>query len=122
MARVAMVAGFGALGALLRLWTTDLFARTPLLEFPWATFTVNMVGSFLLGVIYAMAPDDLSHLWRVGLGIGLMGALTTFSTFMWEAMRLVDGGAPARAGVYVAASIGCGFALVVAGNALGKTI
>jgi CrcB protein len=60
--------------------------------FPFATFTINVFGSFLLGVVYAMSvkklgnPEVLSLL----LGVGFCGGFTTFSTFAWENMALIE--------------------------------
>lgn len=85
-------------------------------SFPWGTFTVNIVGSFALGFVIrvlhaSMATSEL----RGFLTIGLLGAFTTFSTFSYEAMMLVQDGEWARAGGYLFGSVAAGLAAVVAG-------
>jgi CrcB protein len=57
--------------------------------FPWGTFTANMIGSFLLGLL-ATASLHTSHELLALLGTGLCGALTTYSTFGYETMRLIQ--------------------------------
>lgn len=88
------IAGFGALGCLARYylsgWVYDLLGR----DFPYGTLVVNILGAFLIGLIMefglrgTLLPVDL----RVGLTIGFLGGLTTFSTFSYETFRLLEGG------------------------------
>jgi CrcB protein len=100
------VAVFGAFGALIR-WRV---ARTLL---------VNVAGSFILGVLAGVALyHDPSVTLRAMLGTGFCGALTTWSTFTWETVRLVEEGAPRAALVNVVRGIG---ASVLAG-ALGISL
>ena len=66
--------------------------------FPWGTFTVNVVGSFILGVLAALT-GRLDPAVAAGLGIGFCGALTTYSTFSYETLRLLE----KRAGFALAA-------------------
>ena len=78
----------GALGAPARYLTDVAVQRRHRTAFPWGTWTVNVVGSFLLGVVAAAGPH-----WVVTLvGTGFCGALTTFSTFGYETVRLARGG------------------------------
>jgi CrcB protein len=100
----------GAVGAPLR-YLTDLLVQSKHdTVFPWGTLTVNVVGSGVLGAVLAAAstgrlPDGLVAL----LGTGLCGALTTFSTFGFETMRLLQEGSVLEAGLNVAVSLGAGF-------------
>lgn len=86
--------------------------------FPWGTFVVNAVGSLVLGVIAgsvaAGAPEWLFTL----LGTGFCGALTTFSTFGFETVRLVEEGSLLEATLNVLASVAVGLVAVSAGWAL----
>lgn len=87
---------------------------------PWGTVTVNVVGSFVLGVVAGLAADGGLPPETVALlGTGFCGALTTFSTFGYEVDVLVRRGVPWTAAGYVALSLGAGMAAVVAGYALG---
>lgn len=106
----------GAVGAPLRYladgWVTAR-ARGP---FPWGTFAVNVVGSFVLGLLLATGPE-----WLVALGgVGVCGALTTFSTFSFETVRLLEQGRTAPALLNVVGSVGVGLAAAAAGWWLGS--
>jgi CrcB protein len=78
---------------------------------PLATFTVNVIGSLLLGAVlrWSLDVDDPESLLAFA-GTGFCGALTTYSTFALETVGLVDDGEPGRAGAYVAASVVVGVA------------
>jgi CrcB protein len=101
------IAGFGALGCLARYylsgWVYDLLGR----DFPYGTLVVNILGAFLIGFIMefglrsTLLPVDL----RVGLTIGFLGGLTTFSTFSYETFRLLEGGEFLAAASNVLASV-----------------
>jgi len=113
-----VVAG-AALGAPLR-YLTDLFVQSlhdSLM--PWGTFTVNVVGSFVLGVVGGLAADGgVSPAVVALVGTGFCGALTTFSTFGYETVELVRLRAWLLAGANVAGSVAAGLAAVFAGYAL----
>ncbi|NML48975.1 fluoride efflux transporter CrcB [Streptomyces sp. R302] len=68
--------------------------------FPWGTFTVNVVGSFVLGLLTGVASAQAQLL----LGTGLCGALTTYSTFSYETLKLYEGGAKGYAVLNAAGS------------------
>jgi len=86
----------------------------------WSTVAVNVVGSFLLGVLVAGHWFDRDL--REGLGVGFLGGFTTFSTFSVQAVLEVDAGEPGRAVAYVLASVVGGLAAATAGYALGRSI
>lgn len=85
----------GAFGACSRYLATELCATLLGKGFPYGTFTVNVIGSFIMGVLVAalengtIAPEP----WRQIIGIGFLGALTTFSTFSMDNVLLLQGGA-----------------------------
>jgi CrcB protein len=89
--------------------------------FPWGTLTVNVVGSFLLGLLTAMTPHVPPAV-GAAVGVGFCGALTTYSTFSYEILRLLE----ERARFYAVADIGAsllgGFGAVGLGWALGTWV
>jgi CrcB protein len=98
----------GAFGSVLRYLTNVAAEKLAPDNFPWATFTVNVVGSTLLGAILAAASGTaprLSPELRLLLGTGVMGGLTTYSTFNAEVLRALQTGAPGRAALYLASTV-----------------
>ena len=82
----------GALGASARYGVDRLIERSSSAVYPWSTFTINVSGCFLIGLISA-ALVDRHHLpaWlRIGLVVGVVGGYTTFSTFAQETLDLND--------------------------------
>jgi fluoride exporter len=114
----------GALGASARYGVDRLIERSSSAVFPLSTFTINITGCFLIGVISASLVDR-HHLpaWlRIGLVVGVVGGYTTFSTFAQEALDLGDLHHFGIAAGYVVASVAVGLAAVYAGTALGRTL
>jgi CrcB protein len=101
--QLVYIAGFGALGCLSRFfvsgWVYALVGR----GLPYGTLAVNVVGSLLLGLVMegslrsALLPPDL----RMGITTGFMGGFTTFSTFSYETMRLLEEGSFVAAGANI---------------------
>ncbi len=117
LAAVLVLLG-GALGAPLR-YTTDVVVQSVHdTVFPWGTFTVNVAGSLVLGVV-AGAVGGSAPTWVLTLvGTGLCGALTTFSTFSYETIRLVEDGAMFEAASNMAVSFVVGLVACMGGFAL----
>lgn len=86
----------------------------------WSTVGINIVGSFLLGLL--VAEDWFGRDLREGIGVGFLGGFTTFSTFSVQAILEVDAGEPGRALAYVAVSVVGGLLAATAGYALGRTL
>ena len=105
----------GGVGATTRYLTDVAFQRARSTDFPWGTWTVNVVGSFVLGLVASAGSP-----WVVTLaGTGFCGALTTFSTFGYETVRLVEEGDTRSAVANVATSVGMGLAAAALGWWLG---
>ncbi|MFJ3645313.1 fluoride efflux transporter CrcB [Streptomyces murinus] len=84
--------------------------------FPWGTFVVNVVGSLILGLVTgAVAAGAAGPRLQLLLGTGLCGALTTFSTFSYETLRLTEAGSGLYASVNVVAGVAAGLAAAFAG-------
>jgi fluoride exporter len=113
-----MVGIGGVLGVLARYGISRLTLHHESLM--WATVGINVVGSFLLGVLAAEAW--FSRDVREAIGVGFLGGFTTFSTFSVQAVLEVDAGEPARAVAYVAASVAGGLLAATAGYALGRAL
>lgn len=119
-----LVAVFGAGGAVCRYaldgWVSD-WTRG---QFPWGTLTVNIIGSFALGVIVALTTERLvaSPQWRIALGIGFIGAFTTFSTYAYETVKLAEDGTVGLALANAVGMVGLGLAAAAIGLAVGRTI
>jgi CrcB protein len=119
--RIAAIVAGGALGALAR---AGLAAAVPQhgVSWPWATFAVNLAGAFVLAWATTRLAERVAptRYWRLLLGTGFCGALTTFSTFQVETIRLAERGSPELAVSYAAASLGLGMACAVAGTLLSR--
>ena len=109
----------GALGAPLRYLTDLLIQSRHDSVMPWGTLTVNVVGSLVLGALAGSVAHAGLPAWVLTLvGTGVCGALTTFSTFGFETVRLVEDGSWTEALVNVAASLTAGFLACAGGWAL----
>jgi CrcB protein len=91
--QVALVAVGGAIGAvsryLLGAWLQPRLGP----DFPWATFAINVSGSFLIGVVLGLVSEGaLSAEARLFLAVGVLGGYTTFSTFSYETLELLADG------------------------------
>lgn len=91
--------------------------------FPWGTFTVNVIGCLILGTLTgaAAAGAASSHI-QLLLGTGLCGALTTYSTFSYETLRLTEGGARFYAAVNVIASVVAGLGAAFVGVSIAEAL
>ncbi|MEU8586038.1 fluoride efflux transporter CrcB [Streptomyces sp. NPDC048664] len=108
-----------AVGAPLRYLTDRAVQTRHDTVFPWGTFVVNVSGSFVLGLLTAAASAGHAspHL-QLLIGTGLCGALTTYSTFAYETLRLTETGAGFYAAANVVASVVAGLGAAFAGVSL----
>ncbi|MFG2968277.1 MULTISPECIES: fluoride efflux transporter CrcB [unclassified Streptomyces] len=91
--------------------------------FPWGTFVVNVTGCLILGLLAGAASAGTAgpHL-QLLLGTGLCGALTTYSTFSYETLRLTETGAGLYAAANVVASLVSGLGAAFAGVAIARAV
>jgi CrcB protein len=116
-----LVALAGSLGALAR-YGVDHYAgqrMAPHHQVP-ATFAVNIAGALLLGLLVGVHPHDGRV--RIVLGVGFLGAFTTFSTLAYQTYHYLDTGSYLRAAVLPAATVLIGVAAVAAGIAAGHRL
>lgn len=114
------VALAGAVGAPAR-YLLDGFVQDRVSgDLPWGTFAVNIIGSFILGLLTGLGLHaHLSHDMTSTLGTGFCGALTTFSTFTFESSRLIEDGDWRAAAINVFGSLAVGLTAAVLGLTLG---
>ena len=124
MTRVGLVALGGAIGSMARYGVGAIAARILGPGFPWGTLLVNASGSFLIALIMhlALAGTAISVELRIFLTTGLMGGFTTYSSFNYETLALLDQRAYALAGLNLAGTVlGC-LAAGVLGLAAGRAL
>jgi len=125
MDRSILLVGIGGfIGSVLRYLAAVFFAGKTSTSFPLATFTVNVSGCFLIGVVFALSErgDVLSPEWRIFLATGLCGGFTTFSSFSYESIRLLQDGQFLYIGLNVVLSVALGFAATYLGMILVKAL
>lgn len=124
MAHVLLIGIGGFAGAIARYLVDARISTWTAGSLPWGTFVINVSGSFLLGVLFALIveratlPSDL----RGPLMIGFLGAYTTFSTFALESWRMMEDGAWLYGSVNLIGSVVVGVLAIVIGVALGRAI
>jgi CrcB protein len=105
---IVAVAVGGAIGAVVRLllnqWVTGLMPDS---RFPLGILSVNVIGCFAIGVLFVLIVERGigNELWRSLLMVGLLGSLTTFSTFSLQLVSLIESGEALKAAVYLVASV-----------------
>ena len=121
-----LVIGFGGgLGAMARFATVTWINRQHVSSFPWGTFTVNVVGSFIMGlafVLFTIKYPQVPGTWRSFVLVGTLGAFTTFSSFALESLSLLQQQNIPLALMYMVASVVVCLIAVTVGFQLGKFI
>lgn len=120
---VALAIG-GILGVYARYWLTLLIQNVFGQGFPLATLSVNVLGSFLLAFLFVETLERIAlpPALRTGILTGGLGAFTTFSTFMMEAMLLIEDGQTGKALLYLALSIALGLGAAFAGLYMARNL
>lgn len=111
----------GMIGSVLRYATSLLFARTQS-DFPWGTWTANILGCLLIGFFYGLSEKNqwLTAEWRLFFVTGFCGGYTTFSAFAYENLKLLEAGNYWAFSIYSISSFTIGLAAVAAGVFLFK--
>ncbi|PZR53322.1 fluoride efflux transporter CrcB [Xylanimonas oleitrophica] len=114
-----LVAVGGGLGAAARFWLADSIKARRATELPWGTITVNVLGSFVIGVVagllLSVGRSGELEAWRLLVATGLCGGFTTFSTATVETVTLLRAGHLGRALVNTLGTLALTLAAVVAG-------
>jgi len=107
----------GSIGSMVR-YAVSLLTNSKL--FPYATLSVNIIGSFIIGIVFALSIKEagLSNNWRLFLATGICGGFTTFSAFSLENMGLLQSGRFGIALTYIILSIVLGIAATFLGYLL----
>jgi CrcB protein len=107
MTQMMAIAAGGAIGALLRYWTSLAVHSRLGSGFPYGTLAVNVLGSLLMGFLYIWLIERMAAgaTVRAFLLIGVLGAFTTFSTFSIETLNLVEGGQLGKALLNIVVSV-----------------
>ncbi|GIU97189.1 MAG: putative fluoride ion transporter CrcB [Actinomycetota bacterium] len=123
--RMAVAVGIaGAVGALARYALEGLVAER-WSSFPWGTLVVNVTGCFALGFVVGALIEGrvvTSPVLRTALTVGMLGAYTTFSTFVLETFRMLEDGSVWPAAGNVVASLGLGFVGLWLGTVVGRSL
>ena len=125
MDRSILLVGIGGfVGSIARYLVAILFSSQISSVFPFATLTVNVLGCFLIGILFAMSDrgNVLSPEWRILLTTGFCGGFTTFSTFSYESLRLMQDGEYLYLAAYVFISVFVGLTATYLGIALVRSI
>jgi fluoride exporter len=117
------VAAGGLVGAPSRYLLDRAISRRIESDLPWGTFVINVTGSLLLGFLTGLTlAGHLPEIGKALLGTGFCGAYTTFSTFTFETVRLLEDGRILDAVGTIVSSVAAGLAAAAAGLAIGLAI
>lgn len=114
----------GILGCWARYFMTNLIQTLFGRDFPYATLSINVLGSFVMGFLFVLTLERLviSSYVRLGVLTGFVGGFTTFSTFTMETLLLAEQGESGKAAAYVVLSVGLGVAAAIGGAYIARNI
>ncbi len=119
MLKSILIVGMGGfIGSILRFLVSRYFQLHVLDNYPWGTFTVNIIGSLIIGLVYGLSERSnlISPEWRLFLAVGFCGGFTTFSSLANDAFLLLQGREFLYLSIYTAASFLLGLLAVFAGR------
>jgi CrcB protein len=121
---VLLVALGGGIGSAARYLVGGWFASRFGPAFPYGTFVINVTGSFIIGFFLAFAQErvSLSPYWRLFFAVGFVGGYTTFSTFEYESIRLLQEKEMLLGAVYVLGSVLLGGIAAISGITVGSWV
>ena len=125
MDRNILLVGLGGfIGSILRYLVAVLIAAQPSSGFPLATFAVNIIGCFLIGILFGLSDrgNIVSPEWRIFLTTGFCGGFTTFSTFSYESIKLLQDGEILYLSLNIVLSVLVGIAATYLGILLVRSI
>jgi CrcB protein len=100
-------------------WVADRVGSS----FPWGTFVINVTGSLVIGLVLGLAADRvMPWWWRPGVAIGFLGAYTTFSTFSYETLNLLQEGSYVAAAANMVGSVAIALIAAFAGVMIARII
>ena len=114
----------GTLGCWARYAMTNLVQAIYGRDFPYATLSINVLGSFLMGFLFIETLERLtiSPQFRIGILTGFIGGFTTFSTFMMETLLLAEQGEAAKSALYVGLSLVLGLLAAFGGAYIARNL
>ena len=119
--QVAVLSLGGVLGVNARYWLGVVISRWVGSQFPWATFTINVTGSFAIGLCTVVLSRWLPHPHaRLLVVVGFLGGYTTFSSYSLESLTLWERGEHGLCLTYMVGSVVAGFVAVVLGTMVGQ--
>ena len=124
MREIIYITVAGGMGALGRYYMTGLVHQLLGHGFPYGTLVVNLVGSFLIGLVMqiSMSTDLVPRSLRLAFTLGFLGAFTTFSTFSYETLGYLEDSLWLMAGINILTNVVSGIIAAFIGMALGRVI
>ncbi|MEQ6341227.1 MAG: fluoride efflux transporter CrcB [Gammaproteobacteria bacterium] len=124
MNQIFLIAAGGAVGSVLRFLMSTGVHGILGRAFPYGTLAVNVVGSFIMGLLYVLLIDrfNMSGEWRAALLVGLLGGFTTFSSFSIETVNLLEAGETVKALLNILLSVGVCITVTWLGIIIGRQV
>jgi CrcB protein len=122
--KILLISGFGVLGTLARYYLQGVVSDRTSPDFPYGTLVVNLTACLALGAVvqYALRHISFPADWRTAITVGFFGAYSTFSTFSYETIKMLEEGQWTRAAAYLGGSIIGGLAAIWLGMRLGSAL